>query len=152
MNTIKLDTIALARIRIEDLTTEVITLAENLDAERLARSRLTRSALTRRLRQIAGIADDLPDAARAAMPEVDWTQWRSLGTAIRDGELDPAQLWQAASALSIETLQWMRVYREESVAKPQPHSLATPITATHTSSVSHAVSHETCPTQEDALQ
>ena len=128
MNTIKLDTIALARIRIEDLATDVLTLTEGLDADDIARSRLTRAALTRRLRQIADIAQDLPEDARAAMPEVAWAQWQTLGAALRNGTEDAEMSWRAANELCTETLQWMRVYREEAAAARPLHD--TPPTST----------------------
>jgi len=101
---------------LELATTDLLTLTEGLDAGELAGSRLTRAETEKRLRRVAAIAAGLPEEARAALPELNWTAWRQVGEALAAGPLPAEALWAAARELATETLQWLRVYREANPA------------------------------------
>lgn len=103
-------TLANIRTCVEAAATDILTLVEGLAADEFARSRLTRQTTLARLREIAAAAAALSEEGRAAMPEVDWPSWVSLGAALDSGELAPAREWEAASEQARVILQWMRVY------------------------------------------
>ncbi|MBR0566541.1 hypothetical protein J5J83_10485 [Azoarcus sp. L1K30] len=103
-------TLASTRDRIEAAATDILTLIEGLTADEFTRSRLTRKTTLARLRDIADAAAALSAEGCAAMPEVDWAGWVSLGSAIDSGGIAPAREWKAASEDAGTLLQWMRVY------------------------------------------
>lgn len=98
--------------QLELLAADILTLTEELDAGGLARSRITRSETIRRLRRMAAIAAALPEPARAALPEMDWARWGVLGEELAADGVGANELWEAARQLTLESLQWLRVYRD----------------------------------------
>ena len=60
----------------------------------------------------------LPEAARAAMPEIDWEGWRCATLALGGGEgaVRDDAAWFAARSLVPATLSWMRLYRHSEPA------------------------------------
>lgn len=96
----------------------VLVLVDGLEEGEFRRSRLTRTEVLRLLRLVADTVAALPEAARDAMPELDWAGWRGAGLAFAGGEgadRDDA-LWFAARSLVPATLSWLRVYRREQPA------------------------------------
>lgn len=99
---------------IEQAGTAIATLIEGLEREELLRSRLTRAEVLRQLKILADSAGQVEPAARADMPELDWTGWDAMGprfAAPRGESLDDA-LWFACESLVPATLLWLRVYQQ----------------------------------------
>ena len=94
--------------KIEEAGVAVLTLTEGIEEGEFAMSRLTRQETCRQLEILGRAAADMPSAARAALPEIDWVAWASIAkTAVNDNP----QVWQAVSELVPATLMWLRVYR-----------------------------------------
>jgi hypothetical protein len=99
---------------IEQSGMAIATLIEEQTREDLLRSRITRAEVLRRLKALAASAGDMPAAARASMPEVEWATWDVMRTHLNapaGGPLDDA-LWFACESLVPATLLWLRVYRK----------------------------------------
>ena len=92
----------------------VLVIVDGLTDDDLRRSRLTRVEVQRLVLLIAHTLAALPEAARRAMPEIDFAGWKSAALAI---ETVPCErddtLWFAAHSLVPATLSWLRVYRQE---------------------------------------
>lgn len=102
---------------IQDSGEGVLVLIDNVDEDEFLRSRLTRQEARRLLAVMADTLLSLSDAVQAAMPEVDWGQWRSVQQGLRAGSVDSDELcWDAARGLVPATLSWLRVYRREAPA------------------------------------
>lgn len=99
---------------IEQAATAVATLVEGLERAELLRSRLTRAEVLRQLKTLADSVGQLEPAARAAMPELDWSGWDALRPrfAAPAGEPLDEALWFACTALVPATLLWLRVYQQ----------------------------------------
>jgi uncharacterized protein with HEPN domain len=99
---------------IEQAGTAVAILTEGLTQEELLRSRLTRAEVLRQLKLLADSAAQMQPAARATMPELDWSGWdamRQRFSGPAGASLDEA-LWFACEALVPATLLWLRVYQQ----------------------------------------
>lgn len=96
----------------------VLLLVEDLQEPEFLRSRLTRSEVLRQLKTMADTLAALPEAARAAMPEVDWEGWRCAALALGGGQgaVRDDAAWFAARSLVPATLSWMRLYHHSEPA------------------------------------
>lgn len=92
---------------------DVLTLAENLSRDELLRSRLTREEVQRQLRAIADALSALRPELRRAMPEIDWSGWEHLRSALAAtaGEALDEALWFAVESLTPALLLWLRIHR-----------------------------------------
>lgn len=90
----------------------ILVLVDGLEELEFCRSRLTRQEVRRLLATMADTLESLPEAARQAMPEVDWAGWRTVMLALGSPALagDEAA-WFAARSLVPATLSWLRVYQ-----------------------------------------
>lgn len=92
----------------------VLVLVDALDEADFQRSRLTRAEVQRQLGLMADTLAGLPEAARQALPEIDWAGWRGLTHALATpGRVADEASWFAAHALVPATLSWLRVYRRD---------------------------------------
>lgn len=90
----------------------VLVLTDGVEASEFRRSRLTREETRRQLLTLADTLENLPAAAREAMPEVDWAGWRSTRALLdTPGAQRDEATWFAARALVPATLSWLRLYR-----------------------------------------
>jgi hypothetical protein len=97
---------------IEEAGEGVLLLVEDLQEPEFVRSRLTRSEVLRQLKTMADTLAALPQAARAAMPEIEWDGWRAAAIAMAgEGSARDETAWFAARSLVPATLSWLRVYR-----------------------------------------
>jgi uncharacterized protein with HEPN domain len=100
---------------IEEAGEGVLVLVDDLDEASLLRSRLTRAEVRKQLLTMADTLSNLPDEARAKMPEIDWGLWQTTATRLRGGREEQDEvLWFAVRSLVPATLSWMRVYRRGS--------------------------------------
>lgn len=99
---------------IEQAGTAIATLVEGLERDELLRSRLTRTEVLRQLKILADSVGQLAPAARAEMPELDWSGWDAMRPrfAAPAGESLVEALWFACAALVPATLLWLRVYQQ----------------------------------------
>jgi len=99
---------------VEQAGLAVATLTEGVERDELLRSRLTRFEVQRQLHTLADSLGQLPEAARLALPELDWAGWQALRAPL-SGPVSPAQddaLWFACQALVPATLLWLRTYQQ----------------------------------------
>lgn len=90
----------------------VLVLTDSVEASEFRRSRLTREETRRQLLTLADTLENLPAAAREAMPEIDWEGWRSTRTLLdTPGAQREEAMWFAARSLVPATLSWLRLYR-----------------------------------------
>lgn len=102
---------------IEQAGEAVLVLVDGLVEDEFRRSRLTRAEVLRQLALMGQTLGALPEAAQAAMPEVDWAGWQAVQracTADDNGPDDTA--WFAARALVPATVSWLRVYQRSTPA------------------------------------
>ena len=99
---------------IEQAGTAIATLVEGLERDELLRSRLTRTEVLRQLKTLANSVGQLEPAARAEMPELDWTGWDAMRPRFSGpaGESLDEALWFACASLVPATLLWLRVYQQ----------------------------------------
>jgi uncharacterized protein with HEPN domain len=95
----------------------VLVIVDGLTDDDLRRSRLTRGEVQRLVLLIGHTLAALPDAARTAMPEIDFAGWQASVRTIesQSAERDDT-LWFAVRSLVPATLSWLRVYRREQPA------------------------------------
>ena len=110
---------------IEEAGEGVLLLVEDLQEPEFLRSRLTRTEVLRLLRTMADTLAALRQAARAAMPEIDWEGWRGTALALGgEGAARDDAAWFAARSLVPATLSWLRLYRRSEPAlfdyRPEP--------------------------------
>jgi uncharacterized protein with HEPN domain len=99
---------------IQDCGEGVLVLTEGIEETELLHSRLTRAEVRRQLALMASTLAALPQAARAAMPELDWAAWRATELALDAAASAQAEaLWFAVRSLVPATLNWLHVYRQE---------------------------------------
>lgn len=101
---------------IEEACTSVLILTEEVAAEEFLRSRITRAEVLRQLRSVAAALGEVPQAIRAALPELEWEGWAATarnfdapGTG--SGDAAGEAIWFAVRSLAPATLMWLRVYR-----------------------------------------
>ena len=99
---------------IEQAGTAIATLIEGLERDDLLRSRLTRGEVLRQLKTLADSAGQVEPAARAEMPELDWTGWDAMRPRFSSPPGEPLDeaLWFACESLVPATLLWLRVYQQ----------------------------------------
>lgn len=102
---------------IQDAGEGVLVLVDNLHSDEFLRSRLTRQEVRRLLGAMAETLLSLSDAVQAAMPEIDWGNWRSVQQGLATQAVDGDELcWDAALTLVPPTLSWLRLYRRNEPA------------------------------------
>jgi len=92
----------------------ILSFLHETDADAFFRSRMARRAVESRLRTMADAALRLSPELRAALANVDWDAWWSLGETLASGADDePAriQIWKAMMTLVPESLVYLRRYR-----------------------------------------
>jgi len=110
---------------LEEAGTGVLTLAETLSEEEFFASRLTKEEVLRYLRTMAETAENLADAVKAQMPEIDWAGWSLLRGKLKDPVApDREAAWFGVNSLVPATLLWLRLYKKNQPElfdyKPQP--------------------------------
>ncbi len=99
---------------IQDAGEAILVLTDSLEESELLRSRLTREEVRRQMLQLSETLLWLPEAAREALPEIDWAGWRATRLALEvSGSAQDEALWFGARSLVPATLSWLRVYRKE---------------------------------------